>query len=90
MMIIMTIMMMMNIIMTVTMMIKVTRPPSSRYTYSMVITFMYQSVLINKLTMTQFERPVDTTTEILLQDLTPLVFAYSIESTKKAESLNMY
>ena len=85
-----TILMMLNIMMTVTIMINVTIPPTSRYTYSMVITFMYQSVLINKLTMTQFERPVDTTTELLLQDLTPLVFEKSIENTKKAEPLNMY
>ena len=40
----------------------------------MVLTFMYQSVLINKLTVTQFDRPVDSLAQILHQGLTPLIF----------------
>ena len=44
------------------------------YLYSMTITFMYQCVLINKLTVAEFDRPVDSIGQILAQDLTPLIF----------------
>ena len=44
------------------------------YFYSMTITFMYQCVLINKLTVAEFDRPVDSVDELLAQDLTPLIF----------------
>ena len=44
------------------------------YFYSMTITFMYQCVLINKLTVAEFDRPVDSISQLLAQDLTPLIF----------------
>ena len=40
----------------------------------MVITFMYQSVLINKLTVVELVAPVDSLDELFLQDLTPFIF----------------
>ena len=45
-----------------------------RYLYSMVITFMYQSVLINKLTVVELLAPVDSLAELFLQDLTPFIY----------------
>ena len=57
------------------------------YLYSMTITFMYQCVLINKLTVAQFDRPVDTIGQLLAQDLTPLIFYKSsnIEEYKNSK-----
>ena len=47
------------------------------YFYSMTITFMYQCVLINKLTLAEFDRPVDSIDRLLAQELTPLIFGKS-------------
>ena len=47
------------------------------YFYSMTITFMYQCVLINKLTLAEFDRPVDSIDQLLAQELTPLIFGKS-------------
>ena len=57
------------------------------YFYSMTITFMYQCVLINKLTVAEFDRPVDSIGQLLAQDLTPLIFYKSsnIEEWKNSK-----
>ena len=47
------------------------------YFYSMILSYMYMSVLIQKLTVTKYVEPVDTIEDILNQDLVPFIFEYS-------------
>ena len=47
------------------------------YIYSMILSYMYMSVLIKKLTVTKYVEPIDTLEDILNQNLLPLMFEHS-------------
>ena len=49
------------------------------YIYSMVLSYMYMSVLIQKLTIQKYVSPVNTLNDILRQDFSPLLFEHSGE-----------
>ena len=56
------------------------------YLYSMILSYMYMSVLIQKLTIQKYVSPVNTLSDILDQDLDPLYFEHSGEVTEWPES----
>ena len=49
------------------------------YLYSMILSYMYMSVLIQKLTIRKYVLPINTLSDIVDQDLAPLIFEYSGE-----------
>ena len=56
------------------------------YLYSMILSYMYMSVLIQKLTIQKYVSPVNTLSDILDQDLAPLNFEHSGEVTEWPQS----
>ena len=49
----------------------------NRYLYSSLLTYMYMSVLIRKMTVTRFVAPVESLDTMVQQGLAPLMFKHS-------------